>query len=75
MSSTGPVTKTGEKAVRLRLSQETYAQKRIFDSSFEDNKGEDGSNKTISELFQKRNEPVMLEWHHALLVNGFVFCI
>ena len=67
MSSTGPAAKLTRKQFDcncLKVLLETYAQKRIFDASFEGNKGENGSNKTISELFQERIEPAMLEWYH-----------
>ena len=53
MSPTGPAAKLTWKQFDcdcLKVLLETYAQKRILDTSFEDNKGENGSNKIIFEL-------------------------
>ena len=70
MSSTGPTAKRAKKQFDcdcLKVLLETYVHKRIFDASFEDNKGKNGSNKTLSDLYQERVEPAMPEWYHVFV--------
>ena len=64
-SSTGPTAKWAKKQFDCDCLKVLLVHKRIFDVSFEDNEGENGSNKTFSDLYQEWVEPAVLEWYHV----------